>query len=70
MSGTYQNYTNGARYNENTEVFKENITLKPKWKECTPCKESTGFSCSMSVVENQCHYETSCSEGYVVDENA
>ena len=70
VSGTYQNYTNGARYNENTEVFKENITLKPKWKECTLCKESTGFSCSMSVVENQCHYETSCSEGYEVYENA
>ena len=48
---------------KNWDKTTDNTTLYAQWETCAACN-ATNANCSLSVVNNECHYETECLPGY------
>lgn len=53
-----------------TTMPDSDVYFNAQWSGCQLCEAGKGATCEMSVVNNACHYETSCDEGYEVDSNS
>ena len=64
-NGTLYYNVNGMNITsaKNWDKTDANSVLYAQWSECPACN-ATNANCSLSVVNNECHYETECLPGY------